>query len=163
MNGMSHQQFLEVVRSHELLGALSEFPAPQEGTRRRTVLEIGAGTGQQARMLQEYGFEVIAIDLPTSHYRRDRIFDVIEYDGRTISCAADSIDVVFSSNVLEHVAEIDSFLDETIRVMAPNGLAIHFAHQCMPNMEYSGTLYLAHEKVVSFLENDHQVCEPGHQ
>lgn len=125
VNRMSHQQFLEVVRSHELLDVLSEFPAPQDGTRRRTVLEIGAGTGQQARMLEEYGFDVTAIDLPTSHYRRERVFDVIEYDGRTIPCATDSIDVVFSSNVLEHVAEIDSFLDETIRVMASNGLAIH--------------------------------------
>lgn len=125
MTRMSHQQFLEVVRSHELLGILSEFPASQEGNRRRTVLEIGAGTGQQARMLQEYGFDVIAIDLPTSHYRHDRVFEVIDYDGRTIPCASNSIDVVFSSNVLEHVTEIDSFLDETVRVMAPDGLAIH--------------------------------------
>jgi SAM-dependent methyltransferase len=35
------------------------------------------------------------------------------------------MDVVFSSNVLEHVEEIDAFLAETRRVMKDDGLAIH--------------------------------------
>ena len=35
------------------------------------------------------------------------------------------MDVVFSSNVLEHVAAIDAFLDETARVLKPEGRAIH--------------------------------------
>jgi len=89
------------------------------------VLEIGAGTGQQARLLSDKGYQVTAIDLPSSHYRNDRIFEITEYDGRNIPLPDHSIDVVFSSNVLEHVREIDCFLDEQQRVMKDDGIAIH--------------------------------------
>ena len=122
---MSHEEFLKLVRSRELESALMHFPSPTEGAERRSVLEIGAGTGLQASMLAARGYNVVAIDLPTSHYLRDRVFDVIDYDGRHIHCASGSMDIVFSSNVLEHVSDIDSFLDETARVMTDDGIAIH--------------------------------------
>jgi SAM-dependent methyltransferase len=89
------------------------------------MLEIGAGTGQQAKSIENEGYAVVAIDLPSSYYRDDRIYDVVEYDGRTIPMPDRAADVVFSSNVLEHVLEIDTFLDETNRVMAEDGVAVH--------------------------------------
>lgn len=125
MPSMSHDDFLRLIRTHELESAIRCFPPPHDGAVRRTLLEIGAGTGQQAQMLASRGYDVTAIDLPSSHYHDQRVFQVIDYDGRSIPCATGSLDIVFSSNVLEHVSEIDSFLDETARVMKDDGVAIH--------------------------------------
>lgn len=119
-------RFLEFVREYELALALTRFPSPVlQGRQRCKVLEIGAGTGQQAKRISEAGYEVMAIDVKSSHYRSARVFDVKEYDGISIPAADGTFDVVFSSNVLEHVVNIDSFLDETLRVMANGGVAIH--------------------------------------
>jgi uncharacterized UPF0146 family protein len=38
------------------------------------MLEIGAGTGWQAKALQERGFDIKTVDLATSNYKNDRIF-----------------------------------------------------------------------------------------
>lgn len=120
-----HLRFLRTVREQELDHALAYFPAAPRSGEIRSVLEIGAGTGQQARSLSDKGYRVTAIDLPSSHYRDDRVFEITEYDGRNIPMPDHSVDVIFSSNVLEHVLDIDSFLDEQQRVMKEDGIAIH--------------------------------------
>jgi SAM-dependent methyltransferase len=90
-----------------------------------SVLELGAGTGFQARGLASRGFDVKAIDLPDSSYSTSRVFPVIDYDGRTIPFPDASFDVVFSSNVLEHVPDLRLTLSEVRRVLKPGGYAVH--------------------------------------
>jgi SAM-dependent methyltransferase len=121
---MSHTQFLHVLRQYELGRVLHCFPKRPIDVACRT-LEIGAGTGYQARYLSEQGYTVTAIDLESSAYREERVYPIIEYDGRRIPAPDASFQVVFSSNVLEHVRDISPFLDEMRRVMAPNAYAIH--------------------------------------
>jgi SAM-dependent methyltransferase len=89
------------------------------------VLEVGAGTGYQARLLAERGFRVTAIDVPASNYATERVFPVLDYDGRRIPLPDGSFDVVFSSNVLEHVRDLGTLLPEIARVLAPGGCAVH--------------------------------------
>lgn len=122
---MSHSSFLTTVRAWELDEASRHLAPPASARGQRTLLELGAGTGQQARILQSRGFDVTAIDLPSSHYVRERVFPVIDYDGASVPCADRSFDVVFSSNVLEHVVQLDRVLGELHRVMADDGIAIH--------------------------------------
>jgi SAM-dependent methyltransferase len=110
---------LSLLRQAELLAIRPLFP---EGGR---VLEIGAGTGQQSAELQEAGFDVTAIDIPDSDYAAKRIFPVIDYDGRNLPFRAASFDVVFSSNVLEHVRDLASLHTEIKRVLKPSGSCIH--------------------------------------
>ncbi|MGE3298390.1 MAG: class I SAM-dependent methyltransferase [Porticoccaceae bacterium] len=125
-SGTQHMRILAALRARELDAALSHFPPPtHKDGRQRTVLEIGAGTGQQAKAIQALDYHVVAIDLASSHYRLDRIHPVIEYDGRNIPMADGSADIIFSSNVLEHVRDIEGFLDETRRVLARDGVAVH--------------------------------------
>lgn len=119
-----HLRALALIRTHELGLAMRHFPSPSS-SRRYRVLEIGAGTGQQAAQLHDAGYDVVAIDLADSHYRDARVHMVQEYDGINIPMPDHSADIVFSSNVLEHVAHIDEFLAETRRVLAPGGIAIH--------------------------------------
>jgi SAM-dependent methyltransferase len=119
-----HLRNIEVLRAHELAQAMAFFPSIEAPTKPH-VLELGAGTGQQARMLADAGYQVTAVDLPSSHYAGVRIHPVIEYDGVNLPFEHGTFDVVFSSNVLEHVAEIDRVLKETHRVLKSGGIAIH--------------------------------------
>lgn len=121
---MAHDH-LHVVREHELLEAVRWFPAVGAGAPVPRVLEIGAGTGYQAARLQQLGYQVTAVELPSSAYAGSRLFGVIDYDGQRLPFADGSFDVVFSSNVLEHVPDIDAMLGEVSRVLAPGGIALH--------------------------------------
>lgn len=121
-----HKRILTALREQELRSALLRFPPPaHEDGRQRTVLEIGAGIGQQAKTIEALGYRVVAIDLANSYYKPDRVHDVIDYDGQHIPLEDGAADIVFISNVLEHVRAIDDFLDETRRVLARDGIAIH--------------------------------------
>lgn len=122
---MSHDDFLKLVRAHELESAMQFLPPPAGSGDSSTLLEIGAGTGQQANLLASRGYAVTAIDMPSSHYRNHRVFPVTDYNGLDIPCTSGNIDIIFSSNVLEHVTQIDSLLDETWRVLRVGGVAIH--------------------------------------
>lgn len=89
------------------------------------ILEIGAGTGQQALTLAQRGFDVVAIEIADSTYRDSRVFPVTEYDGRHIPENDASIDIVFSSNVLEHVPDLHQLNAEIRRVLKPGGYCVH--------------------------------------
>lgn len=108
-------------RSHELALVLPLLP---EGA---TILEIGAGAGWQAKALAAQGFAVQAIDvdLAGAGYRERREWPVTLYDGRRIPFPDACFDVVFSSNVLEHVLQVEQFQAEIQRVLRPAGRAVH--------------------------------------
>jgi SAM-dependent methyltransferase len=89
------------------------------------VLEIGGGTGSQAAILQSRGIDITSIEMAASHYRDARVFPMIEYDGVHLPFEDETFDVLFSSNVLEHVPHLDGFQAEMMRVLKPNGRAIH--------------------------------------
>ena len=89
------------------------------------VLEIGAGTGKQALELHRRGFAVTAIEIADSTYAAQRVFPIRDYDGRTLPLPDSSVDVVFSSNVLEHVPDLSRMHAEIRRVLAPGGICIH--------------------------------------
>ena len=127
IEGLSHQsnhsgfqaKHRQIIRTYELERVIHFFPPGA------TVLEVGAGAGWQARLLAERGFTVQAIDIPSSNYNALREWDVMLYDGVTIPCRDNSVDVVFSSNVLEHVPHIEAFQRELQRVLRPGGVSIH--------------------------------------
>lgn len=116
---MYNVEFVNATRAVEMQELIKLLPP---GAR---VLEFGAGTGLQAKMLAERGFDVVAIDLATSSYAEERVFPVTDYDGRTIPLPDHSIDVVFSSNVLEHVEDLPTALAEFCRVLKPDGIGVH--------------------------------------
>jgi SAM-dependent methyltransferase len=112
-------EHLESIRRYELDFARHALP------RSGALLEIGAGTGWQAQTLQALGFEVDAIDLSSSNYKEHRAFPVVDYDGHRIPFGDNTFDVVFSSNVLEHIPHVEAFQKEIHRVLKPGGVAAH--------------------------------------
>jgi SAM-dependent methyltransferase len=115
------------------------LPAMKPGQR---VLEIGAGAGWQARRMAEAGLEVIAVDIVGSRYADVRVWPVILYDGVNLPFCAGSFDVVFSSNVLEHVVQPEALQAEIHRVIRPDGYAIHLMPTASWRFWHSLTHYI---------------------
>jgi SAM-dependent methyltransferase len=114
---MSAEQSLrERIRRAELEVAWPLFTKPQR------VLELGGATGYQAKILSDWGHEVTSLDVDVPE---DLDFPVQRYDGRTLPFADATFDVVFSSNVLEHVRDVPALLAEASRVLRPSGVMIH--------------------------------------
>lgn len=116
---MFSTEFLHVVREHEI-EKIAQHIAP--GAR---ILEIGGGTGYQAQKLADRGFKVVSIDVGLSPYRGGQVFPVIEYDGRVFPFPDATFDVVFTSSVLEHLADPAQFHGESRRVLKPGGYCVH--------------------------------------
>ena len=110
---------IKPIRLYELDQVIRFFPPTCK------LLEIGAGAGWQARALSERGHEVEAIDVAESLYAAQREFPVREYDGVRIPYPDQVFDVVFSSNTLEHIPEVESFQEEIRRVLRPDGVVVH--------------------------------------
>jgi len=111
---------LERIRRAELDAVARWIPS---GAR---VLELGGGSGYQASLMAAQGLDVLSIDIPQGIATpKHRFFPVQEYDGRTIPAEDASFDVVFSSNVLEHVPHLDLMTDEIRRVLKPDGISVH--------------------------------------
>lgn len=112
-------RFLAEIREAELASVVPRLPAGG------AVLEIGGGTGDQARLLRRRGFQITSVDLPSSGYREFRVFPVIDYDGTHIPFPDRSFDAVYSSNVLEHVVDPAPLYAEIRRVLRPGGRCVH--------------------------------------
>jgi ubiquinone/menaquinone biosynthesis C-methylase UbiE len=124
--------YLESIRLSELESVLTVIKSEKPG--RNNILEIGAGTGYQAKKLSENGYTVEAIDFEDStysenriwrNYSENRIWPILNYDGEHIPFPNSHFDIVFSSNVLEHISNLPKFQVEIKRVLKPDGIVIH--------------------------------------
>lgn len=109
---------LQLLREAELSEALKHFPP---GGR---VLEIGGGNGWQAKLLTEKGFSVESVDVAL-HAPEKTFFPVKRYDGVHLPFESQSFDVVFSSNVMEHVQQRELLSKEILRVCKPGAVVVH--------------------------------------
>ena len=118
--------FMEVLRSDELTHVLRIISSLKSSLREPVkILEIDAGAGWQARCLSEVGYSVEAIDIAQSEYYGARVWPVRQYDGAHIPFPDQYFDIVYSSNVLEHIPQLSEFQKEMQRVLRPNGFALH--------------------------------------
>lgn len=112
-------EFLNEIRAHELEQYLAHFPKGSH------ILEIGGGTGVQAKLIADLGFTIESIDVEQSVYIDDKVYPVKLYDGETIPFPDGSFDIIFSSNVLEHIPHINEFEGEMARVLKKDGVCVH--------------------------------------
>ncbi|MDH4185584.1 MAG: class I SAM-dependent methyltransferase [Nitrospira sp.] len=155
-------EFLNRVRNYEIEKIAEHFPPGA------TVLEIGGGTGYQAKQLADRGFVVTSIDVSGSNYRDKQVFPVLEYDGKRFPFERNTFDLVFSSNVLEHVVDLSQLHQETRRVLKPDGYCIHVMPTSMWRFWTSVTNYVElAQRLVLLLPalipesiNPHEVLRP---
>ena len=113
------QEFLKKIREHELNQIINKFPENSE------ILEIGGGSGWQAKILQNLDYKVQSIDIKNSFYLKEKVFNVQIYDGINLPFQNKKFDIIFSSNVLEHIEVINKYQKEIYRVLKDDGIAIH--------------------------------------
>src|SRR4051812_48590324 len=89
------------------------------------VLEIGGGNGFQAFRINSWGCEVESIDVSGPALGEQIYFPIKLYDGIHLPYGDNTFDIVFTSNVLEHVKHLSPLLSETRRVMRVGARAIH--------------------------------------
>ncbi|CAM5273695.1 SAM-dependent methyltransferase [Streptomyces spiroverticillatus] len=91
----------------------------------RVVVDVGGGPGYFAREFRRRGAETYLFE-PDSHeltlHGRRAPEGAVVADGYLLPLAEGVADVCFSSNVLEHVADPQTFLSEMVRVTRPGGL-----------------------------------------
>lgn len=89
------------------------------------VLEIGGGSGYQAGVIASWGCKVLSIDIPNRPVPQKQYHPVQDYDGKNIPFPDANFDIVFSSNVLEHIQPLSPIFTEMHRVLKPGGLVVH--------------------------------------
>ncbi len=121
----------------DLWERLPEELAPPDVERRRRclllearagerVLDLGCGTGELTATLAQAGVQAIGIEVSRAALRRARArhpgldFRLAPIDG-PLPLRDGSLDLVWSSEVIEHVADTASWLSEIRRVLAPGG------------------------------------------
>lgn len=115
-------KYLNLIRENELEDTFEKINTDISAFK---VLEIGSGTGYQLQLLQKKFSKAIGLDIEDSNYATVKTENVVFYDGINIPFENESFDVIFSSNTLEHVAQIDELEAEFKRVLKPNGFCVH--------------------------------------
>ena len=97
----------------------------------RRILDVGCGVGYGPAFLAQQGATVLAYDIDAKaidHARQRHAHDGLAYHvadlNQTLPLPARDFDVVFSSNVFEHVANVDQLAAECARVVKADGVVI---------------------------------------
>lgn len=87
----------------------------------QTVADVGGGAGYFAAEFRRRGAHCLLVE-PDEKELNDPGPDTVVGDGYWLPLGDATLDVCFSSNVLEHVPDPAGFLDEMIRVTRPGGV-----------------------------------------
>jgi len=89
------------------------------------VVDVGGGPGYLADVVRRAGGRCLVVEYDERElHLHDRVPDVaVVGDGQALPLRSGVADVVHSSNVLEHVSDPASMLDEMVRVLRAGGLA----------------------------------------
>ncbi len=111
--------------------AMTRRFAPLEG---RRVLDVGCGLGMYTSAFLRYTPHVFGVEIEADRVREARVRakGVARSIGETLPFATDTFDVVFSHEVLEHVADDRLCAREMVRVTRPGGRIVIF----VPNRAY---------------------------
>jgi SAM-dependent methyltransferase len=113
------------VRSREAEIIFSQFP----NRRFHHALELGAGDGGQSVSLARYCDKLVCTDINWNSNLLSRKTPNVDYmlcDAQDLSIFPDdTFDLVFSSNMLEHIPNVDRCLMECKRVLTTDGLMLH--------------------------------------
>lgn len=126
-------------------------------------IEFGAGDGYQTMLLSKKFDYYVSSDL--NHQRLDNqyfvdgvIYKKIDADNIENKIIDKKFDVIFSSNMLEHLSKPDIFLRDTINFLKDDGYAIHVVPSRMIKVSYISLHFfylikLFIERILNFKKN----------
>ncbi len=104
----------------KLIDSESAIPASSA-----TVLDCGCGFGRLVNALRDVGISAYGCDLPDSLKTVSEIFRSISLSPYKLPFEDNSIDVVLTNSILEHVHDHRALYLEIKRVLKPGGCALH--------------------------------------
>ena len=105
----------EIEFAHEILKKLGK----------NSICEIGGGAGWQKEYLNKLGWDIRSFDLITTNYMEFQLKGVEVYDGVNLPLCDASVDIIFSSNTLEHVKNLSLVFEDHQRVLKDDGYCLH--------------------------------------
>ncbi|MBW6451254.1 MAG: class I SAM-dependent methyltransferase [DPANN group archaeon] len=133
-------KYLHGLRKEEFNIIFKRFPK----TKFEKGLEVGAGDGYQTTLLQEYVKQIIS-----SNYNIKQISKIKSKQIKYMECDAEQIDtyfkkdefdIIFSSNLIEHLKNPNQFLNGIHKILKNDGITIH----CIPNSFWKITQIIFH-------------------
>ena len=132
-NRWSIDEFLQTGRD-EIDVLIAYLDARGLTHRRRRALDFGCGAGRLTHALAHYFDEVIGVDIAASmidvatqlHASKPNIEFRVNTSNRLESVASDSIDLVYTLLVLQHIPPryVREYLAEFVRVLTPGGVLV---------------------------------------
>ncbi len=120
---------LKFIRDETCLhfGGDARSTTPLDGLR---VLDIGCGGGLLSEPIARMGADVVGVDparknVETARIHAEQSGIAIDYrcaSAEDIAAASETFDIVLNMEVVEHVADVDLFLDTCAGMVRPNGL-----------------------------------------
>jgi len=92
----------------------------------KRILDIGCGYGNMTKFLEKKGDTIVGLDLGGLFYRPyvSEKLSFLKSDALHIPFHDDTFDCLISLDVIEHIEDDQSLVDEVKRVLKPKGLAI---------------------------------------
>ncbi|HEV8567862.1 MAG TPA: class I SAM-dependent methyltransferase [Actinoplanes sp.] len=106
------------------------------------MVDLGCGDGRSAKFAKQYKPNIswVGVDIMSSTYAKKVANEqVLLYDGVNLPFADDSIPLIYSSQVMEHVRHPEPLLREVRRVLQPGGVFIGSTSQLEPY--HAGSLW----------------------
>ena len=102
------------------------------------ILDVGCGDGVISEPLMKMDHFVAAVDLPTvaTSTHKCKVSSIMAGDAETLGFADATFDLVIASEVLEHLWEPESFINEAYRTLKSRGYLIIETPEGMAGLNY---------------------------
>ncbi len=126
------------------------------------ILDVGSGDGIIGEHISKMGNHVASVDLPTvaTQSHRCQCLLTVAGDAEQLSFASNIFDVVLASEIIEHLWNPHSFVDEAYRVLKADGHLIISTPEGIEGLRYDAhKYYFTVETLKQMLGGKFDLCE----
>jgi SAM-dependent methyltransferase len=115
-----YNYYLMTLLRRAIVDQISKRIQPRSGA---VVVDFGCGSRPYEPLFKHWAARYIGVDLDDNARA-----DVVAVLGKPLPFADSSADFVLSTQVLEHVLDVDAYLDECLRLLRPDGILLLTTH-----------------------------------
>jgi 2-polyprenyl-3-methyl-5-hydroxy-6-metoxy-1,4-benzoquinol methylase len=127
-----------------------------------SILDVGSGDGIIAEHISKMGNNVTAVDLPTVAVQTHKCHGplAVTGDAERLSFVSNIFDVVIASEIMEHLWNPHSLINEAHRVLKPDGSLIISTPEGVEGLRYDAhKYYFTTEILEQILSKKFNLCE----